>query len=294
MQIGETEEREKLSYFLSHGKRLRPLLCILVFRVCGGKEEDYLDALDLAAAIELQHSASLVHDDIIDGDSERRAKPSYHKVFGVEDAILIGHRAIVLGFKNILKHSPEIIETFFSVWEKSLKGELKDIEARKEIVALLESEEDSFYLEAVGNKTASLFAGAAKVGSQEAGASRELQDLFWEYGRHIGLAYQLADDSQDIYNGGLEALSLMWVVGQLDDSARKVFISRVRNGLSPPLNVLSELNIDVRGLFLKEIGKMQSIAENLARSEAIPANSFKPLLLDAPRYVIDKFLENRH
>ncbi len=57
-------EHEKLGYFLNHGKRLRPLLSILIFKACGGDERSYESALDLAVAIELQHSASLVHDDI--------------------------------------------------------------------------------------------------------------------------------------------------------------------------------------------------------------------------------------
>ncbi len=109
--IEKHDESDKLKYFLNSGKRLRPLLCLLTFSACNGN--DYSKALDLAAAVELQHSASLVHDDIIDGDLKRRSSPSYYRTFGIEDAILTGHRAIVLGFKCILNHDPTIVRTLF-------------------------------------------------------------------------------------------------------------------------------------------------------------------------------------
>jgi geranylgeranyl pyrophosphate synthase len=284
------EGKGKLEYFLKQGKRLRPLLSILVFRACGGNEETYQRALDLAATIELQHSASLVHDDILDGDLKRRRKSSYYKMFGIEDAILTGHRAIVLGFKNVLGCNPRILETFFDVWDKSLKGEIKDIESRKNILALLRSGEE-LYFDVIVNKTASLFAGAAKIGSQEAGVSEDLQNLFWEYGKHIGIGYQLADDSQDFDNGHFEVLPIPWIVKKLDNVTMEFFVSSLKDGLSPS-KALSKLNIDTQCLFDEEIAKMQHIAENLARSMIMPENEFRPLLLDAPRYIISKCLEN--
>lgn len=166
--IERYDESEKLRYFLNSGKRLRPLLCLLSFNACNGN--DYSKALELAAAIELHHSASLVHDDIIDGDVRRRSGPSYYKTFGIEDAILTGHRAIVLGFKCILNHDPKITRTLFDTWDQSLKGEIEDINSRKNIIAQI-AIADRMYFDVIVSKTASLFAGAAKIGSQEANAS---------------------------------------------------------------------------------------------------------------------------
>lgn len=284
------QEKGKLEYFLKQGKRLRPLLSLLVFRACGGNDEGYQRALDLAATIELQHSASLVHDDIIDGDFKRRGKSSYHRKFGIEDAILTGHRAIVLGFKNVLGCDPRILETFFDVWDKSLEGEIKDIESRKNILTLLASGE-KIYFDVIVNKTASLFAGAAKVGSQEAGVSEDLQNLFWEYGKHIGIGYQLADDSRDFNNGNLEVLPIPWIIKKLDNRTIENFTSGLKSGLSPS-KALSKLNIDTQCLFDQEIARMQRKAENLARNIGIPENEFKPLLLDAPKYIIGRCSRN--
>ena len=288
--VEKYEEKAKLEYFLKSGKRLRPMLSLLVFRACGGNERSYQSALDLAVAIELQHSASLVHDDIIDGDSKRRNSLSYYRMFGVEDAILTGHRAIVLGFKNILTHEPIILETFFDVWDKSLEGEIKDIESRKNFLELLTSGEE-LYFDVIVNKTASLFAGAAKIGSQHAGVSKDLENLFWEYGKHIGIGYQLADDSRDFNNGNLEVLPIPWIIRKLDNRTVESFTRGLKDGL-PPSKVLSKLNIDTQSLFNDEITKMQRIAENLAKSMKMPENEFTPLLLDAPRFIISRCLED--
>jgi len=283
------EEQEKLKYFLNSGKRLRPLFLLLIFKSCGGTEEGYGDALNLAAAIELQHSASLIHDDIIDGDVERRGKSSYYKTFGVADAILTGHRAIVLGFKSVLGHDQRVLQTLFNVWEESLRGEIKDIEARKNIALIVSGEK--LYREVILKKTASLFAGAAKLGTLEACASCDLQSIFCDYGKHIGVAYQLADDSHDIDND-LNALPFSWIFRQLDDVTKGLFIARVENDGLSPSKTLSELGIDYRRMFIEEIARMQNLAVSIAESSIVPDNEFKPLLLDAPKYIVKKCLEN--
>ncbi len=287
--VEKYDNPEKLAYLLSHGKRLRPLLSVLVFRACGGCDAKYKEALDLGVAIELQHSASLVHDDIIDGDFLRRSRSTYHRVYGIEDAILTGHRAIVLGFKNVLRHDPAILETFLEVWDSSLKGETQEIEVKKipfsEPIADLECNE-KLYFDVIVNKTASLFAGASKIGSQVAGVSKGAESLFWEYGKYVGIAYQLADDRLDFDNGAGEILPISWIANKLDGKEFESFIFSLKEGASP-LSALSGLKIDARSIFDEEIKKMQLIAERLARNMVIPKNQFTPLLLEAPRYVID-------
>jgi geranylgeranyl pyrophosphate synthase len=282
--IDSHHERSKLEYFLRGGKRLRPMLCLLSYRACGGNDAHYQDALDLAAAIELQHSASLVHDDIIDGDMARRGSSSYYKAYGVEDAILIGHKAIVLGFKTVLGHDPKIIATLFDIWDESLRGETEEVEARKN-KTLMETG-GSIYFDIILKKTASLFAGAALVGVQEAGANRPLQDVFWEYGKYIGLAYQLVDDMKDL-DSGKEMLSLAWVLGQMDEDLRRSFAERMEVGALPS-RILADLGIDAQNLFLGEIAKMQQAAEDIAGGKRIPESEFKPLLQDFPGYITKK------
>jgi octaprenyl-diphosphate synthase len=286
-RIRQYDRQGRLAHFSNGGKRLRPVLSVLAFRACGGDETDYKNAIDLAVAIELQHSASLIHDDIIDGDSERRGRPSYHKIFGVEDALLEGHKVIVLGFKGVLNHDKEVMKTLFDVWSQALTGETEDIEAGKKNLADLVVSINQLYFDIMLKKTASLFAGAAKLGCQEARASRDLQNVFWEYGKNIGLAYQLSDDCVDVNNGNAEPLPLAWIIRQVDGRTKKSFISALEHEGLSAAEAFSKFNIDARSLFRKEIRKIQGKAETLARDRKIPASEFKHLLLEAPKYIVE-------
>jgi geranylgeranyl pyrophosphate synthase len=286
-RVRQYDRQGRLAHFLNGGKRLRPVLSVLAFRACGGDEKDYEKAIDLAVAIELQHTASLIHDDIIDGDSERRGRPSYHRIFGVEDALLEGHKVIVLGFKGVLNHDKDVMKTLFDVWSQALTGETEDFEAGKRNLADLIVSVDQLYFDTMLRKTASLFAGAAKLGCQESGAPKDLQNALWEYGKNIGLAYQLSDDCVDVNNGSAEPLPLAWVIKQIDDKTRKSFISAVEHEGLSAAEAFSKFNVDARSLFRKEIRRIQNKAETLARDEKIPASVFRPLLLEAPKYIVE-------
>jgi geranylgeranyl pyrophosphate synthase len=255
-RIAGRDDGGLLREMLEGGKRLRAILCILSFRTCGGKEEDYENVLDVAAAVELGHCASLCHDDIVDRDLRRRGKPSLWVEEGVPEALMAGHRAISLGLQISLTHGREIAETFLEAWDRSLRGGLKEVKTRKR-QKLTTAE----YLDIITEKTASLFSAAAKVGSQVAGASRELQKLMDEYGEAVGVAYQMADDLSELHEGKPGELSS--VVGQ-----------------SCELNAADSVREFLSGEMETAIEK----AERLSRDERIPESEFKPLLSQVPRY----------
>ncbi len=288
--IEEHDEGGKLKYFLNSGKRLRPLLCLLTFHACNGT--DYSRALDLAAAIELHHCASLVHDDIIDGDVQRRSEPSFYKRFGLEDAILTGHRAIVLGFKCVLNHNAGIVRTLFDTWDQSLKGEIEDIHSRKNSLSPTAAAlANQAYFEVIVNKTASLFAGASKVGCQEANAPSSLHQMFYEYGKNIGVAYQLADDMQDV-SGGKEMLPLAWIISRLDGGTEKVLAELTSGKGMSPYSALRELGVKTDSFFAKEIEAGVEAAEKIVQNSGFPDGRFKQMLLETPRYMVNKCMEN--
>jgi octaprenyl-diphosphate synthase len=279
-----SENNKKLEYLSEGGKRWRSFLCILAFKACGGTKEGYQKALDLAVALELLHSASLVHDDIIDWDLKRRGKLSYFKAFGISDAILMGHKAIVIGLKNLLGHDQKILETCLDVWEMSLEGEFKEIDKREEILnhpGVI----NNLYFEVIQNKTASLFAGAAKIGSQEAKANGELQEVLWEYGRCLGIAFQLEDDFQDINNESTESILVAWVLSQLDDITKKSLMQSMKKN-SKVGDVFSRFKINLEDIFNREIDKMKQKAKDLAKNKIIPESEYKILLAEVPDALI--------
>lgn len=247
---------------LEGGKRLRPLLCILSFGACGGTDEGYGDALDVAAAVELGHCASLCHDDIVDKDLMRRGKPALWVEDGIPEALVAGHRAISLGLQISLTHGAEIAETFLEAWDRSLRGGMREIEARKgrNITA-------ATYLDIIGEKTASLFSAASKVGAQVARAPPDLQLLMAEYGEAIGVAYQIADDLSEPHEGKtMELSSLMSQVGE--------------SGGAIPL----------QEFLRKEMEATIKKAEELSQDRRLPKGKFRSLLSQAPSYFVDKIL----
>ena len=166
----------------SPGKRVRPLILVLSSEAFGG---DPAGSVNAALATELVHAASLVHDDILDGGTERRGSPSAFQKYGMEAALLCGDYLISRSIGLISGYSREVIEAFSAACMDMSEGEMLDLERVK-------GPED-YYL-CISKKTASLISASSKMGCIIAGATTEDADLFGRYGTHLGLAYQVADD----------------------------------------------------------------------------------------------------
>lgn len=277
-------EYKKIKYALSGGKRLRPCLAMLVFNACGGRNHER--ALEAAAAIELVHSASLVHDDILDHDMQRRGKPATYLKFGVEEAILLGHKMVSLGFKTVANHDMEVIKTFINTWNLALEGEIMDVELSKGRVDWI-SHGRKLYFDVISKKTASLFAGSCKVGAQEAEASEDLQNLFWKYGNLVGIAHQLTDDYVELVRGKIENLTLL--ITSKDKLKKKLKNVKV-GGEETPEKTLEKLDVDIKHLFKSEIERVTSKAESIAKDKRIPNSTYKRVLSEMPKYVVNHML----
>ncbi len=181
------------------GKMLRPSLSLITAEAVGGVKED---AIYTGAAIELIHTFSLIHDDIMDDDDMRRGMPSVHKVWDNNIAILAGDTLFSKAFKLICKSAEtgcapdKISRTIDSVSDACIKiceGQALDIgfEGRFDV-----SEED--YLEMIFKKTGALICAATESGAIMGGADDEIVQTMYEYGRLIGLAFQIQDDYLDL------------------------------------------------------------------------------------------------
>jgi len=273
-------ESRVLGKSLIGGKRLRPILCFLVFRACGGKNKDKRKALDICVSIELAHNASLIHDDIIDKDRLRRDDPTVWISEGVGEAILIGHRAITTGLETITNYGLDMVKTFLFGWDSASRGALEEAVAQDTPTA-------KAYFEVIGQKTARLFASAAKLGAQIAGVNEELTNAMEEYGLNLGIAYQLADDWVDLTKGETSRLPLVSVI----QFERKLREDAVRFMLERKLyaSALREIiNRDAPRFFKREIRHYVSKAELLA--EKAPSSRYKPLLREMPSWCCDRML----
>ena len=198
-------EDDDIKNILQGGKRLRSLLGQLSFKACTeGKEDEnhYNRMLEGTVSIELAHGASLVHDDIIDKDIERRGKPAFHIKKGIGHALLIGHKMLTTGFDIALSHGQEVAKLYVDSWNEVVTGEIDEVNFNKNSDNKL-SKENLFdsYSKIIDLKTAALFASACKAGVLEANMSGDILKVFGNYGREIGIAYQLADDLVDLVQG---------------------------------------------------------------------------------------------
>lgn len=172
------------------GKRLRPLLCLLVHRIFGGSYDGIYDA---AGIFEFLHAATLIHDDVVDASGLRRGVPASHKLFGAAEAVLTGDfllsKALVLTART---RNFEVIDTIARITGQMAQGEIEQLRNKGDLLL-----SESAYNEVIGRKTAVLMEGACKTGALLAGASPEEVENAACYGWELGLAFQVADDLLD-------------------------------------------------------------------------------------------------
>lgn len=179
------------SILFANGKRLRPILLLNICKMLGRIRKE---AYYLAAAVELIHTASLIHDDIIDDADIRRGVPSVNTKWGSKIAVLAGDLLVAKAAKLVIKYGDRrIFSLIADVVEKMSKGEALELSLRgkKDI-----TEKD--YLRVINLKTASLFATAARIGAIIGGANQRQEKLLFLFGRNLGLAFQITDDILNI------------------------------------------------------------------------------------------------
>jgi len=177
------------------GKALRPALALLSARAAGSAPER---GVTPAVAVELVHNFSLLHDDIMDGDTERRHRPTAWTVFGVGAAILAGDALLALANDLLLEDmapgGPWAARCLSTAVQRLIAGQGEDLAFEKRgDVTLPEC------LEMAGDKTAALMACACTIGAVHVGASPEMAMGLAEFGGHVGLAFQLTDDLLGIW-----------------------------------------------------------------------------------------------
>ena len=176
----------------SGGKRLRPALVLLAGN--SGPAPDRKGLIDAATAVELIHTATLIHDDIIDRSTLRRSQPSFHHRWGTERAVLMGDYLYATAFTMFARLSiPSVTQVMADVCQQLCRGELREVEARNRL-DLTEGE----YLEIVRDKTASLIGGCCHIGAALGGCDTKTTARLTTFGVTFGLVFQIIDDCLDL------------------------------------------------------------------------------------------------
>jgi octaprenyl-diphosphate synthase len=189
---GAIEPVSEISGYLcaGGGKRLRPALLLLAAGASGYRGPS---AIRLGAVVELIHSATLVHDDVIDGANTRRGRPSTNARWGNHMSVLAGDWLYMQSFEMALRERNfEILDILIDLTQNMVEGELLQL-TRLGRIDLTETEAT----ELAFRKTACLFSGCARLGAVLGKQPRHVEDALGEYGRNAGLAFQLVDDLLD-------------------------------------------------------------------------------------------------
>jgi octaprenyl-diphosphate synthase len=190
-----SEFHAPLRYACEGGKRIRPLILVLSAECIKSKRVEP-DAYLAATAIELLHTESIIHDDIIDEENQRRGKPSFHVKYGYNSSILTADfvLGVILNISSKLK-DPRIINELSGAATKMTEGEMMEIKLGKE----MDITEDD-YIKVLEYKTASLFEASAKIGAIVGGGDEERVHTMTSFGNLLGIAYQIHDDLIDWNN----------------------------------------------------------------------------------------------
>lgn len=195
---------ENIGHYLveAGGKRLRPLLVLLTANALGYTEkEGNIRHLDLAAIIEFIHTATLLHDDVVDISDMRRGRLTANAKWGNAPSVLVGDFLYSRAFQMMVAiGNMDIMQILSDTTNTISEGEVQQLVNAKDPSV---SEEN--YLEVIYKKTGALFEAACEVGAVLSDASEEQRDALKRYGYHLGLAFQLVDDALD-YEGDAEAL----------------------------------------------------------------------------------------
>ena len=192
ISLADPVARNVVYLITAGGKRLRPALTLL----CGacGSSPNRAALIDTATAVELIHTATLIHDDIIDQSLVRRSQPSFHARWGTERAVLMGDYLYATAFSLLARlDQPAVMQVMAQVCQELCRGELREVEARFRL-DLTEAE----YFDIIRDKTASLVAGCCHSGAILGGADATTVQRLTDFGLKFGMAFQIIDDCLDL------------------------------------------------------------------------------------------------
>ncbi len=277
------------------GKRFRPMLTVLFARLLGHASDD---VFPLAASLEFLHSATLLHDDILDGASLRRGKAAAHVVFSRTETILAGDALLALSNRLVADYGiPRMVAMLSEAVLRTVVGEIEEIAACRELDL-----DEAGYLSIITGKTAFLIQAAAGVGALLARAPDETVTRAEEFGLNMGIAFQLVDDAldytsppevsgkpagSDLREGKL-TLPLLGYLGSLPADGRADLLARIKE------KSLSDAEIEAVVAAIRADGHADATRERAAQYVAqaercldgLPAGWAAEVLRESLRYVL--------
>jgi octaprenyl-diphosphate synthase len=279
----------------SGGKKIRPAMCILTHLACGGVRND--DILRIAAAFELIHCATLIHDDINDKSEIRRGRRTVHEKYTVTKAVIFGDLLFAMGFKLMGSADKSIIETVAKTSLSMAESEFiqKEFEHRPAV-----TEKD--YLKIIRGKTAMPIFACARVGAHTAGADEDVMNEVSGFALDVGLAFQIIDDVLDIVGDnrstgkeigiditeGKPTLPLIYAMADPNNGRKIKNLFKAKELSCRELEEAIEL-IKSTGAIERCTSKAKEIVENaVVNLTSVRDSEYKESLIGLARYVVSR------
>ncbi len=276
------------------GKFLRPALAILSSRVEGASRQE---VTRLAAAIELIHTATLVHDDIIDNSDFRRNQPSVHALWGRDLSIISGDYLYAKAFLLLAGLNDAFLNQAFAACAHLMcEGEMKQVEKRNQF---LMSEED--YLKIIHQKTASLFQAACVGGGYYSGTNKDNIQRLGQYGFSLGMAFQIVDDCLDLVGEtkslgkttGLDltkndvTLPLLYLLGSMPTDQRDTMLDRMKSG-SVSFEEIRKIAVEQKAVDRAMAKARDYIEKALENIRLLPESVYRQSLEQLAHHCVDR------
>jgi octaprenyl-diphosphate synthase len=279
----------------SGGKRLRPMLLVLSARACGYDGEAHIP---LASIIEFIHTATLLHDDVVDESDVRRGQQTAHAVWGNAATVLVGDFLYSRSFQMMVAlNSMRIMEILADTTNRISEGEVQQLMNLGD-----PGISEARYLSVIENKTAKLFEAACQLAAVIAGQPDTVEEALAKFGNHLGCAFQVADDVLD-YGGdgddmgknigddlaeGKPTLPLIYARAASDEGERAIIDKAIRNGGIGDLGRVREILERTAALqsAMAYAGSHATLAESALT--ALPASPWRDALAFLARYSVNR------
>lgn len=279
----------------SGGKRIRPLLVLLAARAFNHQDQQHID---LAAAVELIHTATLLHDDVVDNSFLRRGLETAHTIWGNEASVLVGDFLYSRAFQLIVRLQNLTVINIFS--------DATNLIAEGEVLQLINCGDpdttEASYFNVIERKTAKLFEVATGAGCALSNCSSQELAAMQHYGKHVGIAYQLIDDALD-YSASAEqtgknigtdlaegkpTLPLIYALKNGKTSEKAVIRSAIEQGSVENLSPILEIIESTKAIeYTAQTAKQQAQLANAALS-SIPDSPYRNAMRDLAEFVVSR------
>ncbi len=282
------------SYIIqSGGKRLRPLLVVLAARACGHDRGRHVEA---AAIIEFIHTATLLHDDVVDGSSMRRGHETANEVFGNATSVLVGDFLYSRAFQMMVHlDRMSIMKILADATNAIAEGEVLQLMSAHDPTTT-----ENRYFDVIYRKTARLFEAGARIGAVLSDAPAEIEQALANYGKHIGTAFQLVDDTLDYEADearlgkhlgddlaeGKPTLPLIHALQHGNETQRTLIRDAIEHGGIERLDEITRTVASLGGLAYTARRAQSEVDQALVALSPLPESPFKHGLNELARFAV--------